>query len=132
MTVAQPWAWAVVQGYKDVENRSWRTSLRGRFLIHASKKLDPAGFQFLWEMGLYRRLPEALPRQCLIGSVELVDIISGYPSDWAKRGALHWQLRQAREFIDPIPCRGKQKLFRPEVDQRALGQANRHAIRHRR
>ncbi|MDQ5815400.1 MAG: ASCH domain-containing protein [Actinomycetota bacterium] len=131
LTVAQPWAWAIVQGFKDVENRAWRTSHRGRLLVHAGNKVDPDGFLALWEMGLYRRLPETLPQGRLVGSVELVDIVSGYPSNWAARGAWHWLFRRAREFLSPIPCRGGQKLFIPDVSHRALGQANRHAIRHR-
>jgi hypothetical protein len=130
LTVAQPWAWAIVKGYENVENRSWRTSHRGRFLIHAGKEVDPSGFQVLWEMGLNRRLPDTLPLGRLIGSVELVDIVSGYPSEWATRGAWHWLLRRAREFLTPIPCRGALKLFTPNVSQQSLGQANRQAIRH--
>src|SRR5207302_502261 len=35
LTVRQPWAWAIVQGKKDVENRSWRTDHRGMVAIHA-------------------------------------------------------------------------------------------------
>ena len=114
LTVAQPWAWAIVQGYKDVENRAWRTSHRGRLLIHAGRKVDPDGFLALWEMGLYRRLPDTLPQGRLVGSVELEDIVSGYPSEWAARGAWHWLFRRAREFLSPIPCRGGQKLFIPD------------------
>src|SRR5438105_11911405 len=37
VSIRQPWAWLVVMGYKDVENRSWRTNHRGALLIHASK-----------------------------------------------------------------------------------------------
>lgn len=47
LSLRQPWAWAVVHGYKDVENRSWSTKHRGPLLIHASKQLDPEGFRFL-------------------------------------------------------------------------------------
>jgi hypothetical protein len=28
------WAWFAVNGYKDIENRSWATRLRGRIWIH--------------------------------------------------------------------------------------------------
>ena len=36
LTLRPHWAWLVVNGYKDIENRSWRTRLRGRVWIHAS------------------------------------------------------------------------------------------------
>ena len=41
LSIRQPWAWLVVHGYKDVENRSWSTGFRGRVLIHAGGILDP-------------------------------------------------------------------------------------------
>jgi hypothetical protein len=37
LSLRQPWAWLVVQGYKPLENRRWNTSFRGRFLVHAAK-----------------------------------------------------------------------------------------------
>jgi len=39
--IRQPWAWLIVHGYKDVENRTWSTKYRGPILIHAGKTLDP-------------------------------------------------------------------------------------------
>lgn len=36
LTVREPWAWLIVMGLKDVENRSWDTKYRGPVLIHAS------------------------------------------------------------------------------------------------
>ena len=46
LSIRQPWAWLIVQGYKPVENRTWRTSYRGPLLIHAGKGFDKEGF--LW------------------------------------------------------------------------------------
>ena len=36
LSILQPWAWAIIHGGKDVENRTWRTAYRGPLLIHAS------------------------------------------------------------------------------------------------
>jgi len=36
LSVRQPWAWLIVNAYKDIENRDWATKLRGRIWIHAS------------------------------------------------------------------------------------------------
>lgn len=41
LTVKQPWAWAIVRGGKDVENRSQRTKHRGRIFIHSSAAHGP-------------------------------------------------------------------------------------------
>lgn len=37
ISIRQPWAWLIVNGFKDIENRSWDTKYRGMVLIHASK-----------------------------------------------------------------------------------------------
>ena len=37
LTVKQPWAWLLIHGTKDIENRNWPTSLRGEIAIHAAK-----------------------------------------------------------------------------------------------
>lgn len=37
LSIRQPWAWAIVHGYKPIENRTWNTGFRGRLLIHAGK-----------------------------------------------------------------------------------------------
>jgi hypothetical protein len=36
LSIRQPWAWLIVNGHKDIENRDWATNFRGRVLIHAS------------------------------------------------------------------------------------------------
>ncbi|MDQ3956521.1 MAG: ASCH domain-containing protein [Actinomycetota bacterium] len=131
LSVKQPWAWTIAAGYKNVENRSRRTNFRGGLLIHAGAELDPAGFQFLWEMGLYKALPADLPRGGLVGMVEVVDCVRGYESEWALPGQWHWVLAHPREFRNVLPCPGRLGMFYPEVSERALGQARRHSIGHR-
>ena len=37
LSIRQPWAWLIVNGHKDIENRSWPTRFRGPVLIHAAK-----------------------------------------------------------------------------------------------
>ena len=45
LSIRNPWAWAIVTGKKDVENRAWSRLpyYRGPLLIHASKRPDEAG-----------------------------------------------------------------------------------------
>ena len=38
ISIQQPWAWAIVNGFKPVENRTWRTNYTGQLLIHAGKR----------------------------------------------------------------------------------------------
>ena len=38
LSVRQPYAWLLVNGFKTCENRSWNTQHRGTLVIHASAK----------------------------------------------------------------------------------------------
>ncbi|WP_234838619.1 ASCH domain-containing protein [Sinorhizobium meliloti] len=40
ISIMQPWAWLIVNGHKDIENRDWPTKSRGPVAIHAGKKVD--------------------------------------------------------------------------------------------
>jgi ASCH domain len=108
LSVRQPWAWAIVQGLKTVENRTNRTSYRGRLLIHAGLKGDLRGWQFLDEMGF--PLPVDPPTGGIIGVVDLVDCVEGYDSVWAQERCWHWLLANPR----PLPFvayKGRLGLF---------------------
>lgn len=120
LTLRQPWAWAVIYGGKDVENRRWRTAYRGPLLIHAGKNSDPdpeASSRLLWTMAD----PEAFgqprgawqAREAIIGFVYLADVLTDSPSPWATAGWYQWVF----EFpspVDPlIPCRGRPGLWAP-------------------
>ena len=43
LSIQQPWAWLIVNGFKDVENRDWPTKIRGIVGVHAGKKIDHGG-----------------------------------------------------------------------------------------
>ncbi len=45
LSIRQPWAWLIVNGYKGVENRTWNTKHRGLFLIHAGKTMTKEDWQ---------------------------------------------------------------------------------------
>ena len=42
LSIRQPWAWLIIHGGKDIENRCWPTKFRGRMLIHAAKGMTRA------------------------------------------------------------------------------------------
>ena len=47
LSIQQPWAWLIVNGHKGVENRDWDTRQRGDILIHAGKKFDLDGHDWV-------------------------------------------------------------------------------------
>lgn len=40
LSIRQPWAWLIVQGHKDIENRTWRKVFPDTFLVHAGQRWD--------------------------------------------------------------------------------------------
>ena len=40
LTIREPWASLIVNGYKEYEFRSWKTNYRGKILIHAGIGFD--------------------------------------------------------------------------------------------
>jgi hypothetical protein len=123
LTVIQPWATWIVNGIKDVENRTWKTNYRGRILIHAAvnQKLDKSPLDIVHtkpelevlysnytEHELISRLG---PFGAIIGSVEIVDCVKEHPSVWAEPDKWHWVLSNAIRFPEPIPTRGKLSLW---------------------
>ncbi len=40
ITIKQPWATLIAEGYKEYEFRTWKTKYRGDILIHVGKSID--------------------------------------------------------------------------------------------
>lgn len=115
LSIKQPWAWAIIEANKDIENRTWSTKFRGRVLVHASKKFDRDGFLFLFD-NLERLGIESLPLSFksggIIGSVELIDCVQNHSSPWFV-GPYGFILNNPKS-MDFIPCKGKLGFFEYE------------------
>ena len=124
LTVKQPWASLIVEGIKDVENRTWKTNFRGRVLIHAGKAEFPENLSLILDYSQMLDIEEhkkaqaiyisVLPIGAIIGSVEIVDClhktyhsIRDTKSIWAEEGSWHWVLANPIKFPEPIPAKGK-------------------------
>lgn len=87
ITVRQPWAWAILYAGKNIENRSWRTHIRGPIAIHAAKRLTRSEYEAAIE-SLPRRWRKEVPafeemtRSAIIGLVDLVDCVTESKSRW--------------------------------------------------
>lgn len=114
LSIRQPYAWLVVNGVKDVENRSVRTHYRGSILIHAS--LSTANLYMDVIEGLERlgrvRLPVDYDIGGIVGIAEIGDCVRRHSSVWKNRGSWAWVLANAR----PLPfrkCKGAVGFFYP-------------------
>lgn len=110
ITIKQPWASLIVSGQKDIENRTWKTSFRGRVLIHAGMKSDNH-----WDSPVYEKVDSFLREiskggtdwsnyhhGAIIGSVEIVDCVRNHPSVWAEKGVWNWVLANPIKFGRPV------------------------------
>jgi hypothetical protein len=114
LAIHQPWAWLIAAGHKRIENRSWRTNFRGPLLIHATLKLDVAGFDLATFMLRQTNPGITIERARLqlggiVGRVELVDIVTHSDSPWFS-GPLGWVLCGA-QVLPFRRIRGRQNLF---------------------
>lgn len=101
LTIRQPWARLIVNGYKPVENRTWETNLRGDVLIHAAKGMTQREFieayEFILQLALEKKkgfarstrralydlpLAKTLDRGCIIGKVTLTDCVQRHSSPY--------------------------------------------------
>jgi ASCH domain len=88
ISIRQPWAWLVVNGHKDIENRTWATKFRGKVLVHAGvHKVTKAEYEEFLERCRAARIknPPAIDefkRGGIVGSVEIVDCMEKSNSRW--------------------------------------------------
>jgi hypothetical protein len=92
ITIRHPWAHLIVNGSKNIENRTWPTSYRGPVLIHASLNPNRA-------LCLQHRIdPETLRRGGVIGIAEISNCVTMHRSLWFN-GPYGFVLRRRR----PLP-----------------------------
>ena len=70
ITIKQPWATLIVEGYKRFEFRSWKTNYRGDILIHAGKGIDKEAME-----RPKKYLPDEIPIGKIIGKATLTDCV---------------------------------------------------------
>lgn len=96
ISIKQPYASLIVEGIKDVENRTWKCPekyMGKRILIHAGVK--SADFWSSPNVGVIDYFLRSIskggtdwsdyPKGAIIGSVEIVDCVINHPSIWAEK-----------------------------------------------
>jgi hypothetical protein len=114
IVVRQPWAWLIVHGFKNIENRNWRTKYRGPLLIQAGAHLPTK--RELAELRLYARrrgveLPDEFETGGIVGMVRLTDCVTSSKSKWFG-GPFGWVLSKPKR-LPWTPLKGQLGLFNP-------------------
>lgn len=113
LSVRQPWAWAIIHGGKDVENRAWPTSYRGEIYIHAPAGLDRLAYSVMLaiQKTFGREGPSVfdLHSNGIIGKVKLIDCVQSSTSKWFS-GPYGFVFANP-EPIEFIPMKGTLGIF---------------------
>jgi hypothetical protein len=133
LSIRQPWAWAIFNAGKPIENRARATKIRGRILIHASSMLPREDFladsRFIDRImdedrigritnGQYVKNRREIPplktlketaMGGIVGSVEIVDCVMADESPWFM-GPYGYILRNAKP-LPFLPCKGQLGFF---------------------
>ncbi len=124
LSIQQPWAWLIVNGYQDIENREWSPLYRGFLLIHAGKQVDGRFFaddgkslyfpyaEQVCGVSIAPIMPqnfEEYERGGIVGYATLANVVTQSYSPWF-RGKYGFVLTQRRP-VPFIPLRGQLGLF---------------------
>lgn len=115
ISIKQPWASLIINGYKKYEFRTWKTKYRGDILIHASKSFDKNLIEYFKDYNL------EYPTGCIIGKVNLnncVPVTEKFENDLIKKnekvyGITHgrsgyaFELTNIQKFDNTIEVTGK-------------------------
>ncbi|WP_312903576.1 ASCH domain-containing protein [Stutzerimonas nitrititolerans] len=118
LSIRQPWAWLIVNGYKDIENRSWATRYRGPVLIHAAKGMTRAeyedGQELARHLGITLPAFNELERGGIVGQAEITDCVSDSSSPWFF-GKFGFVLANASPCAFQS-CVGRLGFFKPDLE----------------
>lgn len=119
LTIKEPWATLIIEGYKKYEFRSWKTNFRGKILIHAGMSLERDMLKRFEDYNL------KCSKGAIIGEAELTDCIlvdeklnqelrSIDPVVYGKSNHVEtyaWKLENVKKYDNPIYVKGKLGLW---------------------
>lgn len=136
ITIHQPWASLITNGFKRYETRGWRTNYRGPIAIHAGKKIDQDAVRMIQcdYPHIWKEI-DSLPTGVVLAVAELVEcrkvvvnhfydlmelkgekdavLFDAMENDFGDftPGRFAWELSNIRRLPEPIPARGQQGLW---------------------
>ena len=119
LTIKQPWAQLIVEGYKKYEFRSWKTKYRGKILIHAGMSLEKdmvsrfKDYNLEYTMGAI--VGEATLEDCILVDEEFnKKLREENPIVYGRSNHVEtyaWKLSNVIKYKEPIYIKGKLGLW---------------------
>jgi predicted transcriptional regulator len=125
LTIKQPWAQLIIEGYKKYEFRSWKTKYRGKILIHAGMSLERdmalrfKDYNMSYTMGAI--IGEATLEDCILvdkkfnEELRKIDPIVYGRSNHVETYA--WKLSNVVKYDKPIEIKGQLGLWNYDVNK---------------
>lgn len=123
ITIKQPWATLIAEGYKEYEFRTWKTNYRGEILIHAGKGIDKKAIERFKYLNLEYPTGQIIAKATITDCVKVDDklrnilskkdpivykgVINKTSNDWDGYG---FKLENVEKII-PIDINGKLSLW---------------------
>ena len=121
ITIKQPWASLIINGYKKYEFRTWKTNYRGKVLIHAGLSIEKENIE------RFKHLNLNYDFGCIIGEAEIVDCI--FVDDKFKEELIKidnevyknssgygFKLENIVKYEEPIYCKGKLSFWEYDLE----------------
>jgi hypothetical protein len=121
LSIRQPYAWLIVHGHKDVENRTWHTGYRGPVLIHAGKTYPKRDHEDDFDCYAAQGFPGN--RETMLGGIVGIATITGCVTSSTSKwwiGPVGFTLADARPLPQLIPCKGELGFFDVPADVLAM------------
>ena len=124
LTIKEPWATLIIDGYKHYEFRSWKTNYRGKILIHAGLSYEKDMKERFKDYNLNCSKGEIIGcanlTDCILVNEEFNDeLLKKNKTVYGTRNHAQtyaWKLENIIKFNKKIPCKGKLGLWNYEYD----------------
>lgn len=125
LTIKEPWATLIIEGYKLYEFRTWKTNYRGKILIHAGLNSERDNVE------KFKKYHLNLSKGEIIGEAELVDCIlvdkefnqkllkmdSTVYGQSTHEMKYAWKLENIKKYYRKISVKGKLGLWNYSGDE---------------
>ena len=122
LTIKEPWASLIINGYKTYEFRTWKTNYRGKILIHAGKTIEKEQTNKFKDYNLKYSCGEIIGEAGLVDCIKVTEEFDKYlkqinPIIYGNSGHVEnyaWKLENIKKYDKKIKAKGQLGLWNYE------------------